>query len=90
MVVLNEVEQIFSAAGHKSYTLAGASPAPEGWLIKRWLMGTHQGAVTPKHLVYYLDEYVFSFNRRLSTHRGKLFYRLMQQAVSTESASRKK
>lgn len=59
-------------------------------LIKRWLMGTHQGAVTLKHLTDYLDEYAFRFNRRLSTHRGKLFYRLMQQAVSTEPASRKK
>ena len=57
-------------------------------LIKRWLMGTHQGAVSSKHLAGYLDEYAFRFNRRLSTHRGKLFYRLMQQAVSTESISR--
>lgn len=53
-------------------------------LVKRWLMGTHQGAVTNKHLSYYLDEYAFRFNRRLSTYRGKLFYRLMQQAVTTE------
>lgn len=53
-------------------------------LIKRWLMGTHQGAVSRKHLAGYLDEYAFRFNRRLSTHRGKLFYRLMQQAVSTK------
>lgn len=57
-------------------------------LIKRWLMGTHQGAVSPAHLSYYLDEYAFRFNRRLSTHRGKLFYRLMQQAVTTEPMSR--
>ena len=57
-------------------------------LIKRWLMGTHQGAVSPKHLAGYLDEYAFRFNRRLSTHRGKLFYRLIQQAVSTEPISR--
>jgi len=57
-------------------------------LIKRWLMGTHQGAVSQKHLADYLDEYAFRFNRRLSTHRGKLFYRLMQQAVSTEPTSR--
>ena len=57
-------------------------------LIKRWLMGTHQGAVSPKHLAGYLDEYAFRFNRRLSTHRGKLFYRLMQQAVSTKPTSR--
>jgi len=58
-------------------------------LIKRWLTGTHQGAVSPKYLAEYLDEYTFRFNRRLSTHRGKLFYRLMQQAVSTEPTSRK-
>ena len=54
-------------------------------LLKRWLMGTHHGAVGPDHLQYYLDEYAFRFNRRLSTHRGKLFYRLMQQAVTTEA-----
>jgi len=52
-------------------------------LLKRWLRGTHQDAVTPTHLPAYLDEFAFRFNRRLSTHRGKLFYRLMQQAVST-------
>ncbi|MCP4340074.1 MAG: IS1595 family transposase [Desulfobulbaceae bacterium] len=58
-------------------------------LIKRWsLGGTHQGAVSRKHLSGYLDEYTFRFNRRLSTHRGKLFYRLMQQATSTEPISR--
>ncbi len=52
-------------------------------LLKRWLAGTHQGAVTPNHLQAYLDEFSFRFNRRLSQHRGKLFYRLMQQAVTT-------
>lgn len=52
-------------------------------LLKRWLAGTHQGAVTPSHLQAYLDEFSFRFNRRLSQHRGKLFYRLMQQAVTT-------
>ncbi len=52
-------------------------------LLKRWLGGTHQGAVTPGHLQAYLDEFSFRFNRRLSQHRGKLFYRLMQQAVTT-------
>ena len=51
-------------------------------LLKRWLSGTHQGAVTPAHLQSYLDEFAFRFNRRLSTHRGKLFYRLTQQAVT--------
>lgn len=52
-------------------------------LLKRWLEGTHQGAIRPSHLQAYLDEFSFRFNRRLSTHRGKLFYRLMQQAVTT-------
>ena len=52
-------------------------------LLKRWLLGTHQGAVSNKHLDYYLDEYAFRFNRRTSRSRGLLFYRLAQQAVST-------
>jgi len=50
-------------------------------LLKRWLLGTHQGAVSHEHLAYYLDEYTFRFNRRTSTHRGKLFYRLLQNAM---------
>ena len=50
-------------------------------LLKRWLMGTHQGAVAQEHLDYYLDEFTFRFNRRRSANRGKLFYRLAQQAV---------
>ena len=51
-------------------------------LLKRWLLETHQGAVRGSHLDYYLDEYTFRFNRRTSGSRGKLFYRLVQQAVS--------
>lgn len=50
-------------------------------LLKRWLLGTHQGAIMPEHLDYYLDEFTFRFNRRNSASRGKLFYRLAQQAV---------
>ena len=53
-------------------------------LLKRWLMGTHQGAVSHKHLDYYLDEFTFRFNRRRSKSRGKLFFRLAQQAVAVE------
>ena len=52
-------------------------------LVKRWINGTHQGKVSPKHLSYYLDEFAFRFNRKLSTYRGKLFYRLIQQSVAT-------
>lgn len=39
-------------------------------LLKRWLLGTHQGAVRPQQLDYYLDEYSFRFNRRGSNYRG--------------------
>jgi transposase-like protein len=52
-------------------------------LVKRWLLSTHQGSVSGKHLEYYLDEYTFRFNRRTSRLRGLLFYRLMEQAVAT-------
>lgn len=51
-------------------------------LLKRWLLGTHQGAVRPSYLDYYLDEYTFRFNRRTSGSRGLLFYRLLQQAAA--------
>jgi len=53
-------------------------------LLQRWVMGTHQGAVSSKHLDYYLDEFTFRFNRRRSRSRGKLFYRLAQQAVAVD------
>jgi len=46
-------------------------------LLKRWLLGTYQGAVRPSHLDYYLDEYTFRFNRQTSASRGKLFFRLI-------------
>jgi len=52
--------------------------------LKRWQLGTHQGAVSHQHLDYYLDEFTFRFNRRRSKSRGKLFYRLAQQAVATD------
>jgi len=55
-------------------------------LLKRWLMGTHQGAIGHAHLDYYLDEFTFRFNRRTSASRGKLFYRLAQQAVEAAPA----
>ena len=55
-------------------------------LLKRWLLGTHQGAVSRAHLDYYLDEFTFRFNRRRSQHRGKLFFRLVEQAVATGPA----
>jgi transposase-like protein len=56
-------------------------------LLKRWMLGTHQGAISHEHLVYYLDEFTFRFNRRTSKSRGNLFYRLVQQAVATGPVS---
>lgn len=53
-------------------------------LLKRWWLGTHQGAISPEHLPYYLDEFTFRFNRRTSRSRGKLFYRLVEQALQTD------
>ena len=53
-------------------------------LLKRWLLGTHQGGIGHAHLDYYLDEFTFRFNRRNSKSRGKLFYRLLQQAVQVD------
>jgi transposase-like protein len=58
-------------------------------LLKRWLLGTHQGSVSSKHLSYFLDEYTFRFNRRKSTSRGMLFYRLLQQAVQIRAVTYK-
>lgn len=55
-------------------------------LLKRWLLGTHQGAIGQDHLEYYLDEFTFRFNRRKSASRGKLFFRLAQQAVQVDPA----
>ena len=52
-------------------------------LLKRWCLGTHQGAISKEHLGYYLDEFTFRFNRRTSKARGLLFYRLVTQAVRT-------
>ena len=51
-------------------------------LAKRWLLGTHQGAVDSAHLPSYLDEFVFRFNRRRSRSRGMLFYRVLELAAA--------
>jgi transposase-like protein len=52
-------------------------------LAKRWLLGTHHGAVGTKHLQAYLDEYVFRFNRRTAKNIAHRFARLIEQAVQT-------
>lgn len=77
---IHEIIRKDSFVGDNLLTLCNRVAA----LVKRWLVGTHQGAVSHEHLEYYLDEYTFRFNRRTSRSRGKLFYRLLQQAVATE------
>ncbi len=52
-------------------------------LLKRWILGTHQGSFSADHLQSYLEEYTFRFNRRLSKNRGLVFRRLLEQAVCT-------
>ncbi|MCF6155395.1 MAG: IS1595 family transposase [Candidatus Brocadia sp.] len=52
--------------------------------LKRWLQGTHQGSPRASHLEYYLNEFVFRFNRRTSRSQGLLFYRLIQHAVNVD------
>jgi len=58
-------------------------------LLKRWILGTHQGSFSQEHLQSYLEEYTFRFNRRLSKNRGLIFRRLLEQAVSTSPITRK-
>lgn len=57
-------------------------------LLKRWLLGTHQGAVGPEHPDCYVDEFTFRFTRRTSGARGLLFYRLLQEAANVRPVGR--
>ena len=50
-------------------------------LLKRWILGTLQGSVSPEHVPSYLDEFTFRFNRPNSEARGMLFFRLMALAA---------
>lgn len=74
--------KIISGSGQEAHELLPHVHMVDS-LVKRWINGTHQGKVSPKHLTYYLDEFAFRFNRKLSTYRGKLFYRLIQQSIAT-------
>jgi len=50
-------------------------------LLKRWILGTHQGSVSEMHLQAYLEEYTFRFNRRNSKSRGLVFKRLIEHLI---------
>jgi hypothetical protein len=71
-----------SGIDRRSKLMPGVHPVIS--LLKRWLIGTHQGTISHKHPEYYLDEFTFRFNRRTSRSRGQLFFRLAQQAVAID------
>ena len=84
-----------SGYGHRRLVIRGSGENPDALLprvhrvvalLKRWLLGTHQGAVDRAYLPYYLDEFTLRFNRRTSRRRGMLFYRLAQQALAVDPA----
>jgi len=51
-------------------------------LLKRWLLGTHAGAVRDKHLQAYLDEFAFRHNRRKTKGVGRIAARVIEQLVA--------
>ena len=77
---------IHAPTTHKNAASGDATPLAHlvASLLKRWLLGTHQGAISHENLPYYLDEFTFRFNRRTSRSRGKLFYRLIEQALQID------
>jgi transposase-like protein len=84
---MGHVHQVTVAKGKKE---SASEPPPRihliASLLKRWILGTHQGAVSHEHMEFYLDEFTFPFNRRRSSNRGKLFYRMVRQAVAINPA----
>jgi transposase-like protein len=54
-------------------------------LLKRWILGTHQGSVSFKHLDGYLEEFTFRFNRRLARRITHGANRLLGIAMATPS-----
>lgn len=77
---------VHSPVLHKDAASGDATPLAHlvASLFKRWWLGTHQGAIRPIHLPYYLDEFTFRFNERTSRSRGKLFYRLVAQSLQID------
>ena len=75
-----------ATTGYQAEDLDAVMPAPHlvSSLLKRWTAGTLHYRLSRQHLPYYLDEFTFRFNRRTSSARGLLFYRLLQQSVDTD------
>ncbi len=73
--------KIISGSGNEAHELLPHVHLVDS-LVKRWINGTHQGNISPKFLSYYLDEFVFRLNRKLSTYRGKLFIDLCNKLLT--------
>ena len=58
--------------------------------MKRWLLGTHAGAVRPKHLQAYLDEFAFRHNRRKTNGVGRIAARVIESLVAHEPLAMRK
>ena len=52
--------------------------------LKRWLLGTHHGSVSDKHLQSYLDEHAFRHNRRKTKGVGRLVARCLENMLSRQ------
>jgi hypothetical protein len=85
---MHEVAAPLAERGYLMYADADDEPAMACGAdvlarLHRWLEATYSGAVSAEQLDWYLDEFTFRFNRRRSTHRGLLFYRLLEESVVT-------
>jgi len=67
--------------GHRTIPPMSRCQAFTASLLNRWILDTHQGSVTPRHLQSYLEEFAFRFNHRTSHRRGLAFRRLLEQVV---------
>ena len=52
-------------------------------MLKRWLIGTHAGAIKARHLQAYLDEFAFRWNRRKTNGVGRISARTIETLVLT-------
>lgn len=82
-----------NALGYKHLPRKSASVDPDELLprinivtalLKRWILGTHQGRLDAKHMASYFEEFTFRFNRRTSKARGLLFQRVLENAVRVQ------
>jgi hypothetical protein len=94
--VITDGRSAYPAATRDRYEHTGTSVAASGLqahkvlpavhrvfsLVKRQIMGTMQGSVSPEHVQAYFDEWVFRFNRRHSRSRGLLFHTPLQNAIA--------